>query len=78
VTGIDPDAGADRARRLRPAYQLWGGLKAVALTDIVQVALLMPGGLIIAVPHPEPDRRHGDRLWPASTADHPTSPRSST
>ena len=29
------------------AYQLWGGLKAVALTDIVQVALLITGGLII-------------------------------
>jgi SSS family solute:Na+ symporter len=29
------------------AYQLWGGLKAVALTDIVQVALLVTGGLII-------------------------------
>jgi SSS family solute:Na+ symporter len=30
------------------AYQIWGGLKAVALTDIVQVALLVTGGLIIA------------------------------
>jgi SSS family solute:Na+ symporter len=29
------------------AYQLYGGLKAVALTDIVQVALLVGGGLII-------------------------------
>jgi SSS family solute:Na+ symporter len=29
------------------AYQLYGGLKAVALTDIVQVTLLVCGGLII-------------------------------
>ncbi len=29
-------------------YQLWGGLKAVALTDIVQVTLLIAGGLTIA------------------------------
>ena len=30
------------------AYSLYGGLKAVALTDIVQVVLLVLGGLIIA------------------------------
>ncbi len=30
------------------AYQLYGGLKAVALTDIVQVALLVAGGLLIS------------------------------
>ncbi|HEX5055698.1 MAG TPA: sodium/solute symporter [Gammaproteobacteria bacterium] len=30
------------------AYSLYGGLKAVALTDIVQVVLLVSGGLIIA------------------------------
>src|SRR6202007_2561312 len=29
-------------------YQLRGGLKAVALTDIVQVTLLVFGGLVIA------------------------------
>ena len=28
-------------------YQLWGGLKAVAMTDIVQVTLLVAGGLTI-------------------------------
>ena len=28
-------------------YALYGGLKAVALTDIVQVSLLVVGGLII-------------------------------
>jgi SSS family solute:Na+ symporter len=30
------------------AYSLYGGLKAVALTDIVQVALLVAGGLLLA------------------------------
>jgi hypothetical protein len=30
------------------AYALYGGLKAVALTDIVQVSLLVLGGLIIS------------------------------
>ncbi len=29
-------------------YQFWGGLKAVALTDIVQVTLLVAGGLVIS------------------------------
>ncbi len=29
------------------AYQLYGGLKAVALTDIVQVSLLVMGGLLV-------------------------------
>src|SRR5206468_6842549 len=29
-------------------YQLRGGLKAVALTDIVQVTLLVLGGLVVA------------------------------
>jgi SSS family solute:Na+ symporter len=29
-------------------YQFWGGLKAVALTDIVQVTLLFAGGVVIS------------------------------
>src|SRR3546814_4975578 len=29
-------------------YQLYGGLKAVALTDIVQASLLVLGGLLVA------------------------------
>jgi SSS family solute:Na+ symporter len=29
------------------AYALYGGLKAVALTDVVQVSLLVLGGLVI-------------------------------
>ena len=38
------------------AYQLYGGLKAVALTDIVQVSLLVLGGLLIGV-DAQQDRR---------------------
>ena len=30
-------------------YQLYGGLKAVALTDIVQVSLLVLGGLVVVL-----------------------------
>jgi len=33
------------------AYSLYGGLKAVALTDIIQVVLLVLGGLLIANTH---------------------------
>ena len=39
------DHGARRCSRW--LYALYGGLKAVALTDIVQVSLLVAGGLII-------------------------------
>ncbi len=40
------------------AYSLWGGLAAVAWTDVVQVVLLITGGLIttfIALSHVSPD-----------------------
>jgi SSS family solute:Na+ symporter len=40
------------------AYSLWGGLKAVAWTDVVQVVVLVVGGLIttfIALSHISPD-----------------------
>ncbi len=40
------------------AYSLWGGLSAVAWTDVVQVILLVAGGLIttfIAIDHVTPD-----------------------
>ena len=40
------------------AYSLWGGLSAVAWTDVVQVVLLVIGGLIttvIALQHVAPD-----------------------
>ncbi len=47
VTGFDQDYAIVVIGLFALAYQLWGGLKAVALTDIVQVALLVCGGLII-------------------------------
>jgi SSS family solute:Na+ symporter len=48
VTGVDQLLALIILGVFALAYQLWGGLKAVALTDIVQVALLVTGGLIIA------------------------------
>ena len=47
VTGVDQFYALVILGFFALAYQLWGGLKAVALTDIVQVALLVTGGLII-------------------------------
>jgi SSS family solute:Na+ symporter len=47
VTGVDQMTALIIIGVFALAYQLWGGLKAVALTDIVQVALLITGGLII-------------------------------
>ncbi|MNU39816.1 Sodium/glucose cotransporter [compost metagenome] len=47
VTGFNQDYAIVAIGVFALAYQLWGGLKAVALTDIVQVALLVCGGLII-------------------------------
>jgi len=47
VTGVDQMTALIIIGVFALAYQLWGGLKAVALTDIVQVALLVMGGLII-------------------------------
>ncbi len=47
VTGFNQDYAIVAIGVFALAYQLWGGLKAVALTDIVQVALLVGGGLII-------------------------------
>jgi len=47
VAGVDQMAALIAIGVFALAYQLWGGLKAVALTDIVQVALLITGGLII-------------------------------
>ena len=48
VTGLDQVVALAGLGAFALAYQLWGGLKAVALTDIVQVSLLVTGGLIIA------------------------------
>jgi SSS family solute:Na+ symporter len=47
VTGLDQMYAIVAIGAFALLYQLWGGLKAVALTDIVQVALLVAGGLII-------------------------------
>lgn len=47
VTGIDPMAALVLLGAFALLYQLYGGLKAVALTDIVQVCLLVLGGLSV-------------------------------
>ncbi|HEY4975019.1 MAG TPA: sodium/solute symporter, partial [Steroidobacteraceae bacterium] len=48
VTGIALPTGLVALGLFAGAYALYGGLKAVALTDIVQVSLLVMGGLIIS------------------------------
>lgn len=48
VTGMDQMVALVAIGAFALAYQLYGGLKAVALTDIVQVTLLVAGGLAIA------------------------------
>jgi SSS family solute:Na+ symporter len=48
VTGVDLVWGVVGLGLFAAAYSLYGGLKAVALTDIIQVALLVLGGLFIA------------------------------
>ncbi len=48
VTGIDIEYALLGLGVFAGAYALYGGLKAVALTDIVQVTLLVLGGLVIA------------------------------
>ncbi len=48
VTGLDIVWGQVALGLFASAYSLYGGLKAVALTDIIQVALLVLGGLFIA------------------------------
>jgi SSS family solute:Na+ symporter len=47
VTGIDQFAALVLLGVFSLSYQLYGGLKAVALTDFVQVGLLVAGGLAI-------------------------------
>ncbi|MCL1635589.1 sodium/sugar symporter [Luteimonas sp. SX5] len=47
VAGIDPTMALVLLGAFALAYQLYGGLKAVALTDIVQVCLLVLGGLSV-------------------------------
>ena len=48
ITGIDQTIGLVLLAAFALAYSLYGGLKAVALTDIIQVVLLVFGGLLIA------------------------------
>ena len=48
VAGVNQDVALVILGVFALVYQLRGGLKAVALTDIVQVTLLVLGGLIIA------------------------------
>ena len=49
VTGIDITYGMIALAGFAVAYSLYGGLKAVALTDIIQVTLLVLGGILIAI-----------------------------
>ena len=48
VTGLDITYALCLLGAFSAAYSLYGGLKAVALTDIIQVVLLVLGGLMIA------------------------------
>ena len=48
VTGMDQMLALVLLGVFALAYQLYGGLKAVALTDIVQVSLLVLGGLLVS------------------------------
>jgi SSS family solute:Na+ symporter len=49
VTGVDLTTGLIALGAFAVAYSLYGGLKAVALTDIIQVTLLVLGGILIAI-----------------------------
>jgi SSS family solute:Na+ symporter len=49
VTGIDLMWGLIGLGLCAASYSLYGGLKAVAMTDIVQVVLLVFGGVLIAI-----------------------------
>jgi len=48
ITGLDLNYAIVLLAAFAAAYSLYGGLKAVALTDIIQVVLLVFGGLLIA------------------------------
>ncbi len=48
VAGVDQGTALIGLGLFALLYQLWGGLKAVALTDIVQVTLLVFGGLVVS------------------------------
>lgn len=48
MTGFDLTSSLAALAIFTAAYSLYGGLKAVALTDIIQVAMLIVGGLLIS------------------------------
>jgi SSS family solute:Na+ symporter len=48
VTGMEQMLALGLIGAFALGYQLYGGLKAVAMTDIVQVSLLVLGGLLVA------------------------------
>ncbi len=48
VAGVDLTLGLIVLGAFAAGYSIYGGLKAVALTDIIQVVLLILGGLLIA------------------------------
>jgi solute:Na+ symporter, SSS family len=48
VAGVDQDIALMALGLFALLYQLYGGLRAVALTDIVQVSLLVIGGLLVS------------------------------
>ncbi|MEL6870986.1 MAG: sodium/sugar symporter [Pseudomonadota bacterium] len=49
ITGLDLVWGLVGLAAFATAYSLYGGLKAVAMTDIIQVVLLVFGGILIAI-----------------------------
>ena len=48
VAGVDQTMALVALGLFALLYQLWGGLRAVAMTDIVQVTLLVLGGLLVS------------------------------
>jgi SSS family solute:Na+ symporter len=48
ISGVSPIYGMLIIAAISTAYSIYGGLKAVALTDIIQVVLLVFGGLVIS------------------------------
>jgi SSS family solute:Na+ symporter len=48
VAGVDQATALVALGLFALLYQLWGGLRAVAMTDIVQVTLLVLGGLLVS------------------------------
>lgn len=49
LTGLEMMYGMLALAAFASAYSIYGGLKAVALTDILQVVLLIAGGVLIAI-----------------------------